>query len=110
MLNLHKNIYDASSEGIPIRYGAPESWKKVAARIGRTKPSRDGRKGKKKNDGRPPDTVKELVFSPQKKQAKLDHNLKIIASGPVSPPEALIHTSAIKAVSPNQFDIPSPLR
>ena len=49
---------------MPIRYGAPEYWKVKAATLGRTKPSRapnPEEKRRKKNDGRPPDTVKELL-------------------------------------------------
>jgi hypothetical protein len=63
-------------EGIPIRYRRPEAWKVTAAEIGRTKPTRTakpGEKKRKKNDGRPPDTIKEL-FKPikgtKKKPAK----------------------------------------
>lgn len=47
-----------------IRYGAPEPWKAKAAAIGRTKPTRapkPAEKQRKKNDGRPPDTVNELI-------------------------------------------------
>jgi hypothetical protein len=52
------------SEGIPIRYRRPEAWKVIAAEIGRTKPTRaekPNEKKRKKNDGRPPDTIKELL-------------------------------------------------
>ncbi|PPQ88302.1 hypothetical protein CVT25_012365 [Psilocybe cyanescens] len=51
-------------DGILIRYGAPEPWKGTAGKIGHTKPSRaiDPQEVKrKKNDGRPPDTIKELT-------------------------------------------------
>ncbi|KAI0683118.1 hypothetical protein BC835DRAFT_1311235 [Cytidiella melzeri] len=65
--------YDVSSEliilaGNPVRYGKPEPWKAVRERIGRTKPSRaPGRRQlKKKNDGQPPDTSRELVRKSQK--------------------------------------------
>lgn len=57
--------------GVPIRYGAPEYWKVKAATIGRTKPSRapqPDEKRRKKNDGRPPDTVKELFGHPNMKK------------------------------------------
>lgn len=50
--------------GVPIRYGAPEYWKTKAVALGRTKPSRAPQpeeKRRKKNDGRPPDTAKELL-------------------------------------------------
>ena len=56
--------------GVPIRYGAPEYWKAKAAILGHTKPSRAPRpegKRRKKNDGRPPDTVKDLLLHPKKK-------------------------------------------
>jgi hypothetical protein len=52
------------SEGIPIRYRRPEAWKVIAAEIGRTKPTcaeKPNEKKRKKNDGRPPDTIKELL-------------------------------------------------
>lgn len=55
---------DSLSEGIPIRYRRPEAWKVTAAEIGRTKPTRSAKpddKKRKKNDGRPPDTIKELL-------------------------------------------------
>ena len=48
-----------------IRYGAAEPWKATAAAIGRTKPTRAPNpeaKKRKKNDGRPPDTIKELLL------------------------------------------------
>src|SRR4051812_44539439 len=51
-------------EGAPIRYGQAEPWKKVANAIGRTKPTRAPEKQRSKrytNDGRPPDTLKELL-------------------------------------------------
>jgi len=57
-------IADRILGGVPIRYGQAEPWKVVAAQIGRTKPTRANRlqdKKRKKNDGRPPDTIKELV-------------------------------------------------
>jgi hypothetical protein len=57
--NLNKSI-----EGKPIRYGKAEPWKIVKENIGRTKPTRSGKpadKKRKKNDGRPPDTNKELL-------------------------------------------------
>jgi hypothetical protein len=61
---------------VPIRYGAPEYWKTKAATLGRTKPSRapnPEEKRRKKNDGRPPDTVKELLGHPNsKKVAKVN--------------------------------------
>jgi len=59
--------------GVPIRYGAGERWKKIALEIGRTKPSRapdSAAKKRKKNDGRPPDTSKELVESSKRKTKK----------------------------------------
>ncbi|EPQ59388.1 hypothetical protein GLOTRDRAFT_70775 [Gloeophyllum trabeum ATCC 11539] len=50
--------------GVPIRYGSAEPWKLVASRIGRTKPTRAPEayeRRRYKNDGRPPDTAKELA-------------------------------------------------
>ena len=68
------------TEGVPIRYGQGERWKSVRERIGRTKPSRAPNvavKKRKKNDGRPPDTVNELLQrSPSKKKQKQVDNLK----------------------------------
>ena len=57
--------------GVSIRYGAPEYWKTKAAILGRTKPSRapnPEEKRRKKNDGHPPDTVKELLGRPKGKK------------------------------------------
>ena len=59
------------SGGVPIRYGAPEYWKTKAAAIGRTKPSRAPKpeeKRRKKNDGCPPDTMKELLGHPKSRK------------------------------------------
>jgi len=50
-------------EGIPIWYQWPEVWKVTAAEICRTKPTcaaKPGEKKQKKNDGQPPDMIKEL--------------------------------------------------
>ncbi|KAF9547111.1 hypothetical protein CPC08DRAFT_648853 [Agrocybe pediades] len=70
----YERIYEAEQTGTPIRYGESEPWKKTAAKIGRTKPSRAPdiaeTKRKSKSDGRPPDTVKELVITPAKKKKK----------------------------------------
>lgn len=52
--------------GIPIRYGQAEKWKTVRKIIGRTKPSRAhdiATKKRKRNDGRAPDTSKEILLS-----------------------------------------------
>ncbi|KAI0683221.1 hypothetical protein BC835DRAFT_1296586, partial [Cytidiella melzeri] len=55
--------------GNPIRYGRPEPWKATKKTIGRTKPSREpGRQKLFKNDGRPPDTLRELVQQRKKIQ------------------------------------------
>jgi len=54
--------------GAKVRYGQSEPWKKTAIKIGRTKPSRASRPEKKKNDGRPPDTSKELLGKKKKKK------------------------------------------
>jgi len=66
---VHKHYISA---GIPIRYGAPEPWKAKAVAIGRTKPSRAPKlddKKRKKNDGRPPDTIKDLLLNTATKKA-----------------------------------------
>ncbi|KIM36003.1 hypothetical protein M413DRAFT_32045 [Hebeloma cylindrosporum] len=66
----YQHLLNAVSKGTPIRYGAPEPWKVKAAAIGRTKPSRAPRpeeKKRKKNDGHPPDSVKELLLAPTTK-------------------------------------------
>ena len=66
--------------GVPTWYGAPEYWKTKAATLSRTKPSRAPRpeeKQWKKNDGCPPDTVKELFGHPTKKIAKVKQALKV---------------------------------
>ena len=61
-------------EGTLIRYGEAEPWKVVAAKIGRTKPTRAVKRGEgkrqKKNDGRPPDTIKELLKAAPKERIK----------------------------------------
>jgi hypothetical protein len=57
-------------EGVPIRYGQPEPWKAIAQQIGRTKPSRAPKpetRKRKANDGRPPDTSRELLGSKRQK-------------------------------------------
>lgn len=57
--------------GTPIAYKPTEPWKATAAHIGRTKPSRApdaATQKRKKNDGRPPDTKKELLKPPKKTQ------------------------------------------
>jgi hypothetical protein len=66
----HKHVHYLG--GVPIRYGAAEYWKTKAATLGRTKPSRAPKpveKQRKKNDGRPPDTVKELFGHRNNKKA-----------------------------------------
>jgi hypothetical protein len=57
-----KEDFDDESQGIPTNYGQPERWKKIFQEIGRTKRSRSGTKKPTKNDGRPPDTTKELLL------------------------------------------------
>jgi hypothetical protein len=63
------NLLTTISEGQLIRYGQPEPWKIIANNIGRTKPSRAGDTKRKKNDGRPPDTTKELL-KPERSKKK----------------------------------------
>lgn len=63
-----------------MRYGVAEPWKRTAARIGRTKPSRvphssphnTAKTRTKKNDGRPPDTRSALTSKHKRKQNILD--------------------------------------
>ncbi|KAH6876457.1 hypothetical protein BKA70DRAFT_1240161 [Coprinopsis sp. MPI-PUGE-AT-0042] len=53
-----------------VRYGQAEQWKKVASKIGRTKPHRAPDAIKRRryvNDGRPPDTAAELLHSKKKR-------------------------------------------
>jgi len=76
-------------EGNLIRYGEPERWKKTAEKIGRTKPSRapdSAARKRKKNDGRPPDTKKELFkssLSSSKSKKKVEFS--DVESGQTSP-------------------------
>ncbi|KAF4618104.1 hypothetical protein D9613_012649 [Agrocybe pediades] len=60
--------------GAKIRYGKAEPWKDNVATLGRTKRSRDPATSKKrqtKSDGRPPDTINELLLkAPKKKKAE----------------------------------------
>ncbi len=71
MHHLHCRSYDNQFPGGElIRYGVAELWKAKAAAIGRTKPTRAPKpadKQCKKNDGRPPNTVKELMGKPATK-------------------------------------------
>jgi hypothetical protein len=51
-----------------------EPWKVQANKFGRTKPTRAGNaddQKKKKNDGRPPDTIKDLLLKPKQKKMPL---------------------------------------
>lgn len=69
------NSLKSLSGGVPIRYGQSERWKFVADQIGRTKPSRApdvADRRRKKNDGRPPDTAKELL-DPKKIKKQDEH-------------------------------------
>jgi hypothetical protein len=73
--------------GTLIRYGAPEPWKAKAAAIGRTKPTRAPKpadKQRKKNDGRPPDTVKELLGKRPKNPPPKVRPAEEIKFGPAS--------------------------
>ena len=76
------------SDGAPIRYGIAEPWKVKAAEIGRTKPTcapKPDEKKRKKNDGRPPDTVNELLTAPTKPQKPTIKDL-LAASAKSAPP------------------------
>lgn len=68
--------------GAPIRYGEAEPWKKIAAKIGRTHPvrapgARESRR--KKNDGRAPDTNKELTAIKVQKSTKESNAQSVIS-------------------------------
>lgn len=76
--------YNTNTEGTLIRYGEAEPWKAIAQHIGRTKPSRmpaPELTKRKKNDGRPPDTAKELLKKPPKKST-LSSPMKRVTSQP----------------------------
>ncbi|KAF9533317.1 hypothetical protein CPB83DRAFT_903260 [Crepidotus variabilis] len=69
----YQRQYQAEIKGDPTRYGKPEPWKEKKEIYGRTKPSRapdPATKKRKQNDGRPPDTIKELVKSVPSKKAQ----------------------------------------
>jgi hypothetical protein len=58
------------TDGGLIRYGKPEPWIAIAQQIWHTKPSRTPERDAsrwKQNDGRPPDTSKELLSSSKTK-------------------------------------------
>ena len=76
---LHFLAHSIMTAGTLIGYGQPEPWKAIAQQIGQTKPSRapDPQENhQKKNDGRPPDTSKELLSMKTKSPTKLHHTLK----------------------------------
>ena len=76
------------SDRAPIRYGIAEPWKVKAAEIGRTKPTcapKPDEKKRKKNDGRLPDTVNELLTAPTKLQKPTIKDL-LAASAKSAPP------------------------
>ncbi|KAF9552882.1 hypothetical protein CPC08DRAFT_767975 [Agrocybe pediades] len=69
--------YERMHEGArraKIRYGKAEAWKDNVAALGRTKRSREdpstSKKRQSKSDGRPPDTIKELLLKPSAKKSK----------------------------------------
>ncbi|KAF8160154.1 hypothetical protein BJ912DRAFT_936174 [Pholiota molesta] len=88
----YERLFHADSKGIPIWYGAAETWKATAANIGRTKKSCSSHledKKRSKNDGRPPDTKDELL--PPEKSKKRRHRApkvtnSLITFGPPSYP------------------------
>ena len=81
---------DTLLENIPIRYGDGEEWKKIRERIGRTKPARApdvSEKKRKKNNGRPPDTIKDLLQRPPtKQQSKEVNKIQALLKVPTSIP------------------------
>lgn len=77
-------LYFNLKGGVPIRYGRAEPWKVIAQQIGQTKPSRAPKpeeSKRKKNDGRPPDTAKELLGKSSKHKAPTVKNTKHYAMG-----------------------------
>ena len=104
------------TEGVPIRYGQAERWKSVRDRIGRTKPSRAPNitvKKRRRNDGRPPDTVKELLQKSaskkkEKQVAKLKEQLAIPTTElELQVPQPDLDGSMALAVVPNPI-VPGP--
>jgi hypothetical protein len=88
-----------------IRYGAAEPWKAKAAAIGRTKPTRAPNpeaKKRKKNDGRPPDTIKELLLRPPKKKPS-----KVIATKKAGSKVTATKKAASKVTMELNFGPPS---
>jgi hypothetical protein len=73
------NMYSLS-EGALTRYGQAERWKMVKKLYGTTKTTRSGNPNntkRKKNDGRPPDTAKELlILKSNKKQLNLKEAIR----------------------------------
>jgi len=62
-------------EGIATCYGEAEQWKVQATKFGRTKPTRAGKpedRKRNKNDGRPPNTIKDLLLRQKSKKLPLD--------------------------------------
>lgn len=89
--NQSLSFTDYLKVGVPLRYGEAERWKRIAATTGRTKTSRaavkSGDKKRKRNDGRPPDTSKELLSTKkQKNSGTSTANKNTLLFGPVSYP------------------------
>ncbi|KAF8069336.1 hypothetical protein FPV67DRAFT_1415419, partial [Lyophyllum atratum] len=83
----YERLHHGATKGALIRYGQTEPWKVVANNIGRTKPTRavkPDEKKRKANDGRPPDTAKELVHTKDKKR-KANHHSPDTAKEPSAP-------------------------
>ncbi|KAF9529541.1 hypothetical protein CPB83DRAFT_882745 [Crepidotus variabilis] len=81
VLLYYQRQYEATVKGIPIRHGNAERWKLVKQDLGRTKAHRGPdvatKKRGQKNDGRPPNTIKELLLkAPAKKKQKEVDDLK----------------------------------
>jgi hypothetical protein len=112
---LRNNVNTLISDGAPIRYGIAEPWKVKAAEIERTKPSRAPKpdeKKRKKNDGRPPDTVNELLTAPTKKSAVIKPpkpTIKdLLAAAAKSPPPPPSKTSQALITAPVTSAPPPP--
>lgn len=87
---------DIHLEGTLIRYGQPEPWKILIQQIGRSKPSRApnaDKRNRKKNDGRPPDTARELLGPTSKIKPAETQKKKAIPSYPWSNNSCFLDTS-----------------
>jgi len=112
---LRNNSNNLISDGAPIRYEIAEPWKVKAAEIGRTKPSRAPKpdeKKRKKNDGRPPDTVNELLTDPTKNpvvpKPRKPTIIDLLAASAKSAPPPPSNTSPVLITPPVKSAPPPP--